>query len=346
MLSWTQVEGHARVKDVLERSVASERLHHALLFTGPSGVGKRALALALAASVNCTRREVGVWASACGECPSCRKIDQSIHPDLMLLEPQGKKNKTLKIEQIRGIHKATHARPYEARERVVIIDDAHLMTEEASNALLKTLEEPSASTRLILVTDAPHMLLDTILSRCQRIRFGALTREQVTRLLGVIAVNDPDLKGSGAALLDVAAGYGEGSVGRAREVLSTGLLSGRQELVDELVGLERGHPRALLELAEQLKKSDDLNAQLDILKVFLRDVMLFQVVGEGAGIVNSDLLALVRRWSDKMHADRAISSIEAINEAQELLGRNVNGQLVMEKMLRALRASPHEQATR
>jgi DNA polymerase-3 subunit delta' len=334
MLTWNQIEGHGRIKQVLERALAHDRMHHALLLTGPAGIGKRTLALALTGILNCTRRDPSQVKDLCGECPSCRKLRQGFHPDVMVVEPEGTGTvKTIKIAQIREIQKAATTKPFEGRWRVVIIDDAHRMGDEASNALLKTLEEPMGQLRLILVTPQPQLLLGTILSRCQMLRFGALKQDVVERLLASkIAAGNYD-----PALIAVAAGYAEGSVGRALELLAGGLLEQRTELLEPLVALRAGHPKELLDLAENLsKQKETLGGQLDIVRVFLRDVMLVQVGTAADGLINRDMVGLVEQVARRVSLGQVLGLLEAVEQAQEQLQRHINPQMVMERLLRAL----------
>lgn len=348
MLEWSSIRGHQRVKQVLERAVSINRVHHALLFAGPDGVGKASLALALAASINCHARAEDEFRQACGRCPSCRKIWQSIHPDIMIVEPQGNIIKTIKIAQIREIQKSSMTAPYEARERVILIRDAHKMGAEAANALLKTLEEPTSRMRMILTTDQAHLLLDTIRSRCQLIRFGALERADVRELLAQCVRADKSLAATPASM-DVASGFGEGSVGRALEILASGLLEGRAEIIDKLKSLRPRHPADYLswteELARDKKKKGSLNEVLDIIKVFLRDVMRYRVSANHERTINTDMVREIERWARAMTLEEIIAAIETLNNAQELLARNVNAQLVMERALRSLQPNEHQSSS-
>ncbi len=350
MLNWTQIKGHQRNKEVLSRALENNRLHHALLFAGPDGVGKRLLANALAASINCINRQEDEFKPACGTCVSCHKVWQNIHPDMHLVEPQGNVIKRIKISQIREIQKAATMPPYEAREQVVVILDAHLMGEEASNALLKTLEEPSGRMRMILTTDQPHLLLDTILSRCQLFRFGAITREDVSEILARLIQETESLqqyKGQ-EKLLDIAAAFGEGSVGKSLEILESGLLHERSELIDKLKSLRPRNPIDYLQLAENMAKDKEKKAllmeRLDAIKVFLRDVMRAQAAQgstQDAVLINTDMKQEVLRWANAYSTQDTLDRIDAIHDAQELIRRNVNPQLVMERTLRKLK--PNQQ---
>jgi DNA polymerase III subunit delta' len=317
----------------------ADRMHHALLLTGPSGIGKRSLALALTGIFNCTRRADGQLADMCGECSSCRKIRQGFHPDVMVVEPEGSGTvKTIKIAQIREIQKAASTKPFEGRWRVVIIDDAHKMGDEASNALLKTLEEPMGQMRLVLVTPQPQLLLGTILSRCQVLRMGALKQEVVERLLA--AQVEPGKHTD--ALLAVAAGYAEGSVGRALEVLASGTLELRRELLEPMVALRRGHPKEMLDLAEGLgKQKESLGAQLDIMRVFLRDVMLRQVGTATETLINRDMAALIEEVAGRVSPQGVLVLLNAVEQAQDQLQRHINAQMVVERLLRQLRDTLH-----
>lgn len=352
MLNWNDIKGHQRNKDVLERAVASDRLHHALLFAGPDGVGKRALCRALASAINCTTRQLGEFSPACGTCSSCRKNIQLIHPDLMLVEPQGNVIKTIKIEQIRQIQKSATMPPFEAREQIVIIFDAHLMGNTAANALLKTLEEPSGRMRMMLTTDQPHLLLDTIISRCQLLRFGALTREDVSSTLQRLIPDDDDLKpyATRPDMLSIAAAFGEGSVGRAAEILKSGMLEERKELIDRVKSLRQRHPMDYLDMAEDIAKGKDkserLFERLDVIKVFMRDVMRMQVAqgsDSTATLVNLDMQAEVERWAHAYSTQDTLNCIDAIHAAQDLIGRRVNAQLVVERALRKIQPTTHQQ---
>lgn len=338
MLSWSQIHGHARVKEVLERAITQDRTHHALLMTGPSGVGKRQLALALIAILNCTARPLAEFKEACGSCPSCRKLGQLAHPDLLIVEPQGNKVKTIKIDQIREIQKAATTAPFEARERVVLIDDAHLMNDEAANALLKTLEEPTNRMRLMLITDQPHLLLDTIISRCQMLRFGSLELDAVKALLPVVIARTADMDKPSAAMIEVAAGFGEGSVGRSLAVLQSGILAEREELLRELVALEPDRPLPTLELAERWSKQNPrLPEQLELLQVFMRDVMLYKISASGDKpkdkLINSDLVRYIEPLSQAMSLDDVLAAIDLLRQTQATLNRHVNSQLLMEDLL-------------
>lgn len=330
MLKWTQIQGHERTRSILVRAVESERIHHAYLFTGPDGVGKRTTALSLAASLNCEKRSPGTFAQACGTCLSCRKMWPLQHPDLHLIEPEGARPR-IKIDQVRVLQKAATTRPYEGRFQIVIIDDAHYMTPEAANALLKTLEEPPSTMRLILVTDQPHMLLDTILSRCQRVPFGPLDREIVVRLLEA----DPGEADSEA--IRVASGYAEGSLGRAKSALESGVLEERKELIGRLKLLSCQRPFELLEWADQLARDrGELNERLDLLKILFRDLMLIKTTDNSKRLVNADLEPELRQLSAVYSVKRLMSCIDSINRSQQLQERNVNAKLIVEALLAEL----------
>lgn len=337
MLAWSQIHGHDRVKEVLERAVVQGRTHHALLMTGPAGVGKRQLAIALSAILNCAALKPGQFTQACGACPSCRKYQQLAHPDLLIVEPQGNKVKTIKIDQIREIQKAATTSPYEARERVILIDDAHLMNDEAANALLKTLEEPTARMRLMLISDQPHMLLDTIISRCQMLRFGALEVEEVTQLLPSAIARTVDMDKPSAELLAVAAGFSEGSLGRALNVLQSGILVERDDLLRDLMELDAERPLTSLELAERWgKQNPRLPEQLELLQVFMRDVMLYKVRPVKEKLINRDLLRYIEPLSQVMSVEDSLRAIDMLRQAQASLNRHVNAQLLLEELLRQL----------
>lgn len=320
--------------DVLERAVDTGRVHHAYLFAGPSGVGKRSVALAFAAALNCEERTDDEFAEACGTCMSCRKMWQIQHPDLHVVEPDGKR---IKIDQIRIIQKAATTRPYEARFQVVIIDEAHRMTTEASNALLKTLEEPPSTMRIIVVTDQPHKLLDTIRSRCQLVRFAPLDPAVVSELLEE-QLDDRDVE---PALFAVAAGYGEGSAGRALEILESGALQERAELVEHLQRLTNRNPIDLLDWAESWSKERDrLTERLETLKVMYRDVMIYQTSGREERLVNRDLSAELRSLANGLTVEDVLRRLDTIDEAQTMLDRNVNPQLITEDLFLKLAPSP------
>src|SRR5262245_53406363 len=163
MTALRDIAGHNSSIDALRRAIASGRLHHALLFHGPEGVGKRTTAFAVAAALLC-REASRPEGDACGACASCSKVDKGIHPDVQFLTLE---KTVIPIDAVRALRQEAGYRPFEGAHRVFVIDPADRLSHEAQNALLKTLEEPSASARLILISSRPAHLLPTTRSRCQ-----------------------------------------------------------------------------------------------------------------------------------------------------------------------------------
>ncbi len=342
MYFWRDIRGQERPKKILEQAVERDRIHHAYLFTGLEGVGKRLTAMTFSAVINCKNRPEGDFRDACGECSACRKIANGQHPDVMPIAPEDG-SRTVKIDQIREVQQAAAKQPHEARSRMVVIDEAHNMSEEAANALLKTLEEPATRMRLFVITDRPHQLLETIISRCQRLRFSALELAEVRAALRErfeegVEGDEGDEEGEGEGYdettIDVAARYGGGSLGRSIHMLESGLLSSRRELIEQVLDGDPRRIAPILELAEDLgRNNEQLADQLDVLKLFFRDIMVASVSGSDTDLINPDLSELVETYAGRLGTRGAADRLEAIREAQSDIDRNVNGQIVLESLL-------------
>src|SRR3989338_4463773 len=170
---------HSDVVDRFRRLSASGRMGHAYLFTGPHGAGKMQTALTVSQLVNCEDISGG---APCNVCASCRKIASGNHPDVHILALLEDEN-TIKIEQEHQMVQRTAFKAYEARVKAFIVRDSDLLTREAANSLLKTLEEPAPNTLMLLTTAVPEACLDTIKSRCNVIPFFSYPLNRVAQAL-------------------------------------------------------------------------------------------------------------------------------------------------------------------
>ena len=328
-MPFAQVVGHRRLVTLLSRAVARGTLPPALLLAGPAGVGKKRVALALATTINCTSPKSGdLERDACGECPSCRRIARGVHPDVIVLEPGD--TGSIKIEAVREVVREAGRRPFEARRRVVIVNEADALVEQAQHALLKTLEEPPPSSIFLLVSSLPDALLTTVRSRCPRLRFGPLTPGEVATAL----VRDHKYSEAEAR---AAAADAEGSVGRALSAESADLVEARETATRVLQQAARAHdPVARVNTAQDLSpkkgspmnERDQLAACLRIMASVLRDLGLMASKADDAVLANTDMRAELDALSRSYDANRSVRAYTAVDEALAALERNANAKVV------------------
>ena len=183
-----RIKGQVLAERMLRGVLKTNRIAPAYLFSGPEGTGKVLAALQFAKALNCEK-------GGCEECPSCVRIDEGTHPDVKVISVQPDKS-SIGIEQVRGMQKEAYLKPFMSRAKVYIIENAERMTEEASNSLLKILEEPPGQAFFILTTSSPRMLIPTITSRCQAVRFVASAGPYSEKLLKKINAVLPPLESS------------------------------------------------------------------------------------------------------------------------------------------------------
>ncbi len=244
-MTFESIRGQERALGTLRRALGRGRLAHALIFAGPAGVGKRATARALATALFC-KNEPGL---GCGACDDCHLLETGGHPDLLVedLERAREERATaskLSIDQIRRVRAQLSMRGVRSDKKVGIIDQAELLTTDAQNALLKTLEEPPGHTTLILIATNADALLSTIRSRCQSILFAPLEPALIRELL--------ESEGTDPELAETAAGLAEGSLDRARSLAAEDGLEYTAELRTKLDALPRATLPEVLDLAAEL----------------------------------------------------------------------------------------------
>lgn len=302
---------HRDVVERFRRLSACGRMGHAYLFTGPHGAGKMQTALAVAQLVNCE----DVPGAPCGVCVSCRKIASGNHPDIHILALLEEEN-TIKIEQTQQMIQRTAFKAYEAEVKVFIIRGADLLTRDAANSLLKTLEEPAPNTLMLLTTAVPEACLDTIKSRCHVIPFFPHPLNRVAQALWEEGVAQDT-----AAFL---AFYTDGCLGRARQLAKEDMglrknqwineffLSGNNE--DFLKGLASDRPSAL--------------EALTALLAFVRDAVLLKSGAAPADCAHQDRLRDI-----KLLAQRPLQELSAmagqIVRARKLINENLNAKMAL-----------------
>ena len=322
-MPFRDIVGHRHLLDLVAAAAMRASLPPSVIFAGPEGVGKRKAAIALAQLVNCP---TPVDNDACGTCASCARIARLVHADVILVEPGD--TGVIKVDQVRDVVERTGYRPFEGRRRVVIIDDADAMLSEAQNALLKTLEEPPSASMFVLVTARPDELLPTVLSRCQRLRFGRLAPGDIAAVL---------MKAHEYTATDAhaAASASDGSLGLALEGGSDALVEAREaaaEVLQHVAGAS--DPRRRLDSARLLAGGgdrDDLRRRLRALASMVRDLAVIGVqsptIDEGR-LANADLREPLVRLSRSFDRDRVSRAFAAIDRALEAIDRNASPKIV------------------
>jgi DNA polymerase III subunit delta' len=179
-MSWSRIRGHDLVRERFETAFQAGRLGQAYLFLGPSGIGKKLFAQELSKALLCEANAGKLL--ACSQCPSCKLFEAATHPDFLSIAKEEEKTE-LSIDIIRTLCNNLGLTPSRGRKKIAIIDDADTLNEESSNAFLKTLEEPSAGSLLILIGTEADLQLPTILSRCQLVRFSKLKQDDLVSVL-------------------------------------------------------------------------------------------------------------------------------------------------------------------
>lgn len=314
--------GQKQARNLLTRSLSSNRLAHAYLFRGPEGVGKQLFARGLTAAVNCA---AGKGLAACGICSGCRKFSSAGHPDFLLVSPE---KGAIKINQVRELIKKLSYSPYEACMRVVLIEDVHTMRREAANSLLKTLEEPPEDNLLILTADSSRSILPTISSRCQTIPFYQLTLEETVEIL---LRENSGVERETAMLL---ARLAEGSPGRALLLHKKDLVSFGTRVVDLISDPGKGggqHVGIFLQMAEAMAGlKEDLGYLFGLLRLWIRDGLFSHSCQE----VTTSTMGTRKDWNSEQY----FAKLQAIDRAEKELNRNCNRTLVCEVLLFQLQA--------
>jgi DNA polymerase-3 subunit delta' len=323
-MPFASIVGHAPVIALLRQAVANRRVPQSLLFAGPDGVGKRAVAVALAQAVNCPTRRSAGGDDGCGTCPTCQRIARGQHSDVTLLDRGD--DASIKLKALREqVLEVVGYRPFEAERRFFIIaaDD---LREDGQDALLKTLEEPPASAVLILISAYPDSLSPTVQSRCRRLRFAPLSERDVARIL----VEHHKVDRAAAAGLAALSG---GSVAQALAERAGDLGGDRDAAMAVLVASKRGVGDQLKAAAALVKNDSDrrdreaLSARLDVLASLLRDLGAL-AAGAADAVANVDLERELKGLATQYPAPRVVAGYAALTRAQSALERNASPKIV------------------
>jgi DNA polymerase-3 subunit delta' len=335
--------GHGPVIARLAQAAVGRRPHHAYIFHGPEGVGRRRVALALARALNCDVAsqptlglDTGNAPAFCGACPSCKRIDAATDPDVWTVSPsalRGGGPRSLRVDVVRETRGRLAYRLPDERFRVVVFDDTELMTVNAANSLLKTLEEPPERTVIVLITRRLGQLLPTVRSRCLQVAFGRLDVGQVTEYL----VERAGLPREEAEQRAAASG---GAIGRAL-TLSLDEMAAERELLERLFAAQQARTPVRMELAAEIARAqaEARRANNDLLRGFLTTAD--EVIRDALAMASApdlplrrpDCQSLAHELCTGYDAAILLRRLEGLEQARDRLERNVNPQLVLEAML-------------
>lgn len=320
--------GHARIWNFLIRSAERDKLAHAYLFTGPAQVGKLTLAQELAKWLFCEKRSAA--GQACSQCRACRSVERGENPDLTIIPARQAdkdgilKNAEIGIKEIRDLQSRLSLSPYGASHKIVIIEEVAGLSGEAASALLKTLEEPSPRSLIILISSSWQAVLPTIISRCQMIKFLSVPEKEMTARLKASAGKEADLRRA----IKLAAGRPGRAIGFLREAAQ---LAAQREKIDNFKIILKSSLAGRWEQAQKMSQ-DAVSAQesLELWLLWLRDRILEQngqpalITGE-AEKEPSSAGAASWRWLD---ACREIQKTRAI-----LNNPSFNARLALEVLM-------------
>ncbi len=327
MVGFNNVIGHEEIIRHLQNAIQTGKISHSYIFAGEPGSGKRLLAGIYAMTLQC---EAG-GENACGKCESCKRAIGKNHPDIIMVKHE--KPNTISIDEIREqVVNDVDIKPYSSPHKIYIIPDAEIMTPQAQNALLKTIEEPPEYAVIMLLTSNIDGLLPTIRSRCVRLDLKVVDDGLVKKYL-MEHLHIPDYQA------EIDASFAHGSIGKAKEAATS------QEFADitqkALKILKYADSMEVYELTEAIKnlssEKQNINDYLDIFQFWFRDVLMFKATREIDNLVFKQEINYIREQASQRSYENLEKILEALDKTKVRLRANVNTELALELLFLTIR---------
>lgn len=311
--------GHPKVISTLKAAIENDNVSHAYIFEGPNGVGRRETALYFSSMLLC-----GETYKPCGKCKPCQLLAERSHPDFLEINSE---EKNIGVENIRNVLKELMIKPLYSKYKVFIINDADNMTVQAQNAMLKSLEEPPPYVVFILTVQSSAAIVQTIRSRCQRVLFKKLPREDIFEILE--SKYGPKKKD-----WDFIVSYSDGVIGTALELVdSPHNLELRDEVLEMAMQLVYDNGTDIFKLYEIFEKNNDkIDYILRVMLLFFRDILIYNQTSDFSILINSDKKDMIIR-NNSVSLSSLINCIQTIWSTRKALEANANFQLAIEVML-------------
>lgn len=323
-MSFSDIIGHGEAIEFLKRSVESGRVSPSYLFTGEDSIGKKTVALNFAKFINCLSDD----GRPCDRCVSCRKIDALNSPDITLVIPSGK-GKVVTIDKMRDIKREANLKPFESRYKVFIIDDAEALTQEASNSLLKILEESPGNNVFIMVTSMPQWILDTIKSRSIMVKFRTCSVSDLRDLL----IQRHKIEDSLAHFM---AQYSGGRIGKALIMKDGDTYERKNGFIDMVQGFLAGKPGSIDYSSWEYDDRFRLKEDLSFLLSWFRDIYIAKIKKGSDLIFNCDRAEEIMRISGRYSFDELGKVIDKLILLESYIDMNVNIKIIVDVLLCAL----------
>ncbi len=339
--AFEEVVGQEAIAQTLQNAIRTNRVAHAYLFAGPRGVGKTSMARILAKALNCVK---GPTDTPCNECEICRAVSEG--DDLDVIEIDGASNRG--VDDIRELRQSVKYTPNRARYKIYIIDEVHMLTREAFNALLKTLEEPPEHVKFIFATTEPRKVLETIQSRCQRFDFRRVATPQIAGRLRTIC----DAEGIEAeqealetiarsvrggmrdaqSILDQLVAFCEGkiTVDAVHQVLGIVPETEVARLIDDFINHDAGDALALVHAL--FDEGRDVVDFLDSVNAYIRDIMVAAACGADAKLIDrsAESLQRIADQAGKLSLDTWMYMLQVFLEVKRRSRENVQSRVLLE----------------
>lgn len=313
-----EVLGQEFITDAFKKAFNNNKVSHAYIITGPDGIGKSIMAMFMASTILCKGKN-----KPCTKCDACIKITHENHPDVKMISLKGK---SIGVDNIRDLIDEIYTKPYEGDKKVVIIKNSDSITVQGQNAILKTLEEPSKDTTIIMLAENINAILQTIQSRCQILRLGRIPKDKIKDyLLG---------QGVDERKAATAANLSDGIVGNGLKILDEKFIKLRREVIDKAIELVGSNTLEILKSVDFfISNKEKIDTVFDILTTWYRDIIMLKLLKDRNLLMNIDYYDLLVEESQKLSYNRLDSIINIINSSREKIKENVNYQLTIEVML-------------
>ena len=325
MSGFKDVVGHKNIIQYIGNAVNSGMVSHAYILNGEKGSGKKLLANLFAMSLQCHDREAD--GDACGKCQSCKQALSGNQPDIIRVTHE--KPASISVDEIREqVNNDIVIKPYSSRYKVYIIADADMMTVQAQNALLKTIEEPPEYAVILLLTENAEVLLPTIRSRCVMLKLRNIKDQLVKKYL-MEQMEIPDYKA------DICVAFAQGNMGKAIALATSEHFN---EVKEEAVHLLRNiDDMQTEELMGAVKKCTefkmDITDYLDVIAIWYRDVLIYKATKNVDRVVFSDQMRYIKERASKSSYEGIENILDGLEKAKARLKANVNFELTMELLL-------------